>query len=570
MTDVMNHSDTAADVHDRPADARIVTGRPSTHGDSYQLNTTTLIRQSARTYPEQEIVYRTADGGWDRYTYADSYSRMQRIANVLTELGVTPGDVVGVLDWNSRRHFELYWAIPGTAAVMLQMNLRLSTEDLGFVATHSEAHTVLVDESLLGVAEALAPHAPGVRNWVVMSDRPAEEIDTSLPNVHHLEDLMAAASPEFDWPMIDEKSAYSACYTTGTTGRPKGIYYSHRGMYLHTLSQSAHLGINDTDTVMITTPMFHAQSWGLPQSAVYGAAKIVLPGRYAVEEIATLVDVMITEDVTVTNGAPAIFSPMLDHIKTLDVPPDFRRARLLSGASEPALSLMREFYEITGADIIHGYGATETTPLATSNRGVKSTIAASLSEEQRWDLKRRQGLPATGIDIRIVDADGNDLPHDGVSQGEVLLRGPWIIESYYHLDDNADRFLDGYWRSGDVGVIDENGYLKLTDRLKDIIKSGGEWISSIDMENAIVAHPRVVEAAVIGVSHPQWQERPVAFVATSDGEDIGIDEIHALLGDRFAKWQLPDTVLLVDAIPRTSVGKINKRALRDDYGDLYA
>lgn len=546
----------------------IVKGHPSTNDDSYQLNTTTLIRHSARNYPEREIVYRTDDGKWGRYTYSDAYARIKRIANALTDLGVKPGDVVGILDWNSRRHFELYWAIPGTGAVMLQMNLRLAPEDVGYVATHAGASVVLVDESLLSVAESVAPFAPEV-TWVVMSDAPLSEITTTLPNVRHFEGLVAKASPEIDWPMIDESSAYSACYTTGTTGRPKGVYYSHRAIYLHTLTQASSYAMSAADTVMLITPMFHSQSWGLPQSAVFVAAKIVLPGRYSAQDTDLLADAMIAENVTVANGAPAIFQPMLDYIETLDVKPDFSRTRLLSGATEPALSLMRGFYDLTGADFIHAYGATETAPMAFVNCGRKVTLQGKVTEDEWWSIKRYQGLPAGGVDVRIVDPEGNDLPHDGNSNGEVLLRGPWITARYHELDDDADRFLDGYWRSGDIGTIDENGYLKLADRLKDVIKSGGEWISSIDMENAIIAHPRVAEAAVIGVEHPKWQERPVVVMVTADGEEVALAEIHALLEGAFAKWQLPDTVVYVDKLPRTSVGKLDKKVMRAQHGDLY-
>lgn len=547
----------------------IVTGHPSTHGDSYQLNTTTLLRHSARTYPEQEIVYRSADGGWDRYTYADAYTRVQRGAHALRAIGVAAGDVVGILDWNSKRHFELYWAIPGIGAVMLQMNLRLAPDDLGYVAAHSGATVVLVDESLLEVAEAIAPHAPEVRQWVVMSDRPLSELSTTLPNVRHYEDLVAAAPATFDWPVIAERSAYSACYTTGTTGRPKGVYYSHRGICLHTMAQASNLLMSAQDTVMMITPMFHAQSWGLPQSAVYSAAKIVLPGAYAAAEIGLLVDVMIAEDVTVANGAPAIFAPMLDYIKSLDAKPDFSRARLLSGSTEPALALMRGFHDEVGADVIHAYGATETTPTAFVNRGLKFSLVDKLTDEQRWDLKRCQGLPLNGVDVRVVDGAGNDLPHDGVSTGEILLRGPWITESYYGQEPTPEQFVDGYWRSGDVGTVSATGYLKLTDRLKDVVKSGGEWISSIDMENALAGHPRVVEAAVVGIPHPKWQERPVVVVATVDGEELPIEEVHRVLDGRFAKWQLPDIVVVVDGLPRTSVGKLDKKALRRDYAETY-
>ncbi|KXT58633.1 AMP-dependent synthetase [Gordonia sp. QH-12] len=547
----------------------IIRGLPSTHGDSYQLNTTTLLRHAVRTFPEQEIVYRAPDGGWDRYTYADAYTRIQQAAHVLTGLGVGPADVVGILDWNSKRHFELYWAIPGIAAVMLQMNLRLAPEDLGYVTTHSGASVVLVAESLLPVARELAPHASGVLKWVVMSDEPSSDIDPGLPNAVFFEDLMAQAEVSFDWPVIDETSAYSACYTTGTTGRPKGVYYSHRGIYLHTMAQAAALRMGSDDTVMLITPMFHGQSWGLPQSAVYAQAKVVLPGRYVAEDTSDLVDAMIAEQVTVANGAPAIFGPMLDYIKMLDEAPDLHRARLLCGATEPPLTMMREFYDLTGADIIHAYGATETTPFVAVNAGMKPTLTG-LTHEERWDLKRCQGLPVNGIDLRIVDPDGAELPHDGVAEGELLIRGPWITERYHDLDDApGERFVDGFWRSGDVATIHPNGYLKVVDRLKDVVKSGGEWISSIDMENALVAHPRVAEAAVIGVAHPKWQERPVVVLVSADGEDISPAEVHEQLAGKFAKWQLPDTVIRVDALPRTSVGKLDKKVMRSQYADVY-
>lgn len=549
--------------------AAFVTGLPSTLGDSYQLNTTTIIRHSARTFPEQEIVFRTVAGDWQRYTYADAYRRTQRIANALTAAGVGAGDVVGILDWNSKRHFELYWAIPGVGAVMLQMNLRLPPPDLGYVTTHSGASVVLVDETLLPVAEALAPLAPGVREWIVMSDRPASEIQTTLPNARHFEDLVAAASPEYDWPIIDERSAYSACYTTGTTGRPKGVFYSHRSIYLHTLTCAATLGVGAGDTVMPVTPMFHCQSWGFAQAAVYSAAKIVLPGRYQAEDLPVLVDTLISENVTVANGAPAIFQPMLNYIRTLETKPDLSRARLISGSTEPALSLMRDFYELTGANVIHAYGATETTPLVSVNLDLKPSLRDTVSGEERWDMKRSQGLPVNGVDIRLVGASGAELPHDGEAVGEILLRGPWIAERYHELADDEGHFLDGYWRSGDVGSIDANGYLKLTDRLKDVIKSGGEWISSIDMENAIVGLDRVADAAVISVPHPKWEERPLALVVTTDGEPLPLEVLHAGLSDRFASWQLPEQIVHVAQLPRTGVGKLDKKVLRNEYAGVY-
>ena len=294
--------------------------RPPVHpGNDRQLNTTTLIRHAARTHGDQEIVYRTPDGGWDRYTYADCYARVCRSANALRSLGVEPGDRVGILDWNSRRHFELYWSIPGLGAVMLQMNLRLGAEDLGYVVGHSQVSYVCVDESLLPIAESVAANSPQIKGWIVMTDKPLDQIKTTLKPLLHYEDLLAAADPRIDWPEIDETSAYSACYTTGTTGRPKGVYYSHRCIYLHSTGMATNLGMTLSDCVMLITPMFHGQCWGLPQAATLLGDKIVLPGRYAAEDTKPLVDAMIAEGVTVTNGAPAIFQPMLQYIETMPV-----------------------------------------------------------------------------------------------------------------------------------------------------------------------------------------------------------------------------------------------------------
>lgn len=545
-----------------------IKGCPSTMGDDFQLNTTTLIRHAARTHGKQEIVFRTPDGGWDRYSYADCYARICRTANALRGLGVAPGDRVGILDWNNKRHFELYFAIPGLGAVMLQMNLRLGTEDLAYVVEHSQAGWVLVDESLLAVAEAIAPHVQGVKGWVVMTDKPLSEIRTTLSPLYHHETLVAEAGADIDWPVMDEHSAYSACYTTGTTGRPKGVYYSHRAIYLHSSSLAQNIGMGLDDCTMLLTPMFHAQCWGLPQASVLAANKIVLPGRYMVEDTAPLTDVIIAEGVTVTCGAPAIFQPMLHYIETLATKPDFSRLRMLCGASEPPLSLMSGFYHLTGAEIIHAYGATETTPIIAVNR-LKPSLKKQLSEEQRWNLKRKQGLLVSGVDFLLLGEEDEVLPHDGKSIGEICIRGPWVTRGYHDMPDSADRFFKGYWRSGDAGTIDPDGYLKLTDRLKDVIKSGGEWISSIDMENALMGMPEVADATVVGVAHPRWEERPLALVVLKPGQQLTVEQVWAHLSATFAKWQMPDQVLFVEKIPKTSVGKLNKKVVRANYHDIY-
>lgn len=547
----------------------IIGGHPSTMGDDVQLNTTTLIRHAARTHKEQQIVFRTPDGGWDRYTYGECYRRVCQGANALRGLGVKAGDRIGILDWNSRRHFELYWAISGIAAVELQMNARLGPDDLGFVVQHSDATFIAVDETLLPVAESLGSQAARVRGWIVMTDRPLSAIKSTLRPLYHYEDLLAASAAFIDWPEINERSACSACYTTGTTGRPKGVYYSHRAIYLHSVAMALAVGMTINDCTMPMTPMFHGQSWGLPQAATLMANKIVLPGRYLVEETAPLTEAIIREGVTITNGAPAILQPMLEHIRARGERPDLSRTRLLSGATEPPLSLMRGFHDETGAEVIHLYGSTETTPLVTMNR-LKPTLGNVLTADECWNLKRKQGLPMTGIDIAIRDSKGGDLPHDGVSFGEICIRGPWVTAKYHEMPDSEDRFTDdGFWRSGDVGTIDQFGYVKLTDRIKDVIKSGGEWISSIDMENAIMAHSSVLEAAVIGVPHPKWQERPLALVVVRKDHELSAETIRKHLAQQFAKWQLPDQVIFTNAIARTSVGKIDKKLLRADYQHVY-
>lgn len=548
----------------------IVTGHPSTMGDDVQLNTTTLIRHAARTHPEREIVYRLPDGGWDRYTYGAAYERVIRGANALRGIGVQPGDRVGILDWNSRRHFELYWAIPGLGSVMVQLNLRLGPEDLSFVIEDSGTSVICVDETLLPVAEAVAPKLPGVRAWVVMTDRPLSQIETSLPNVLHYEDLLSDASAHITWPEIDEHSAYSACYTTGTTGRPKGVYYSHRAIVLHSYAIATNIGMVLDDCTMLITPMFHGQAWGLPQAATLMANKIVLPGRYMAEDTKPLTDAIIAEGVTVTNGAPAIFLPMLHYIETLEDKPDLSRLRMMSGATEPPLTMMRGFHELTGAEIVHAYGATETTPLVTMNR-YKPSVRERLTQDELFELKRKQGLPVTGIDVRLIDGMGNDVPWDGVTQGEICMRGPWITSTYHNMaeDDRAGRFHDGYWRSGDVGTIDADGYLKVTDRLKDVIKSGGEWISSIDMENLLLSHPDIAEAAVVGLAHPKWQERPFVLVVPKPGHEVTLEDVRGHLSTAFASWQLPDAIEVVTEIPRTSVGKFDKKRIRATHAGTY-
>lgn len=546
---------------------QVIKGFPSTMGDDYPLNTTTLIRHAVRNYPSQEIVYRSGDT-WERYTYAECFARIARVAAALLALGVKPGDRIGVLGWNDHRFFELYYAIPSVGAVMVLLNQRLCADDLGFVIAHSQVGFIAVDETLLSLAEAIAARASTVRGWIVLSSRLRSEITTSLSPLHHYEEALDSSAPLTDWPMIDERSAYAACYTTGTTGQPKGVYYSHRSIYLHTTALALGLNVTPDDCCMIVAPMFHAQSWGFPQMATLMATKIVLPGRYSLEDAPLLIDACLREGVTVSNGAPAILMSMLRYAESLLQAPDLHRLRLICGASEPPLAMMQGFHALTGAEVIHAYGGTETSPVVTINR-LKPQLRTSLNAEERWNLRTKQGLPVPGVDIKLLSPDNRELPHDGRAVGEICLRGPWITAGYHDLPESDGRFIDGYWRSGDVGSIDNQGYLKITDRLKDVIKSGGEWISSIDMENALMGHAAVREAAVVGIVHPKWEERPLALVALKAGYEMTSEQLKEHLRSTFAKWQLPDEVLFVDTIPKTSVGKTDKKLIRFQHAHHY-
>jgi len=547
----------------------IIDGCPSTSGDDYPLNTSTIIKSAAKTYPEVEIVSRNNDGTIFRYNYKKAYERIQRLANALIEMGVKPGDRIGVIEWNTYRHFELYFAIAGIGAVVLQLNLRLSPTDLAYVINHSEAKLIFVGDTLLKVVEAVSNQIKTVKGYVVITDENLKEIETSLYPIMSYEKVLEQNDSTFEWPMIKETSAYSACYTSGTTGKPKGVYYSHRCIYLHTMVMIMGNRICLNDVIMQTVPMFHCHGWGIWLSAPMVGAKIVFPGRYTMETTDIIVDLMISEKVTFNGGAPSIFMPMLDYIRTLPEKPNFSGLRMVSGATEAPLSMMQDYWDLGNVEIVHGYGATETTPFVLVNY-LKPTIK-EWTKEQQWNNQKKQGLPLCGLDLKIVGADGNEVPNDGITVGELLIRGPWITKSYYNDARTKECFENGYWKSGDTGTVDKHGYVKITDRIKDVIKSGGEWISSIDLENAIMCHKDVKEACVVGLTHPKWQERPVAFVVLRKDSigNVSKEDILDSIGSHFAKWQLPDEVLFVDELPKTSVGKLDKKVLRAKYTDFF-
>jgi fatty-acyl-CoA synthase len=550
---------------------KIIKGFPSTSQQKVQLNVINIIKHAARNFGRQEIASRKEDGSMFRYTYRDAYERMQRLANALDRIGAKVGDRIGVLSWNTYRNYEIYFGLPGTGAVMLLLNLRLAPHELSYVINHAKARFIIVDESLLDTIEEIAPRCKTVKGYVLITDKKLSDIKTNLKPIFSYEEILGEAAPKYEWPHLDENSSYSGCYTTGTTGRPKGVYYSHRAEYLHALMYAANAGISVNDCVFQIVPMFHVLGWGTPQAATIAGAKLVFPGRYSLDELEELARIMVQEGVTVSNGAPAIFMPMLEYIRRMEEKPNLSGARFVSGATEPPMPMMRGYRDLTGADIIHSYGSTEAHAIVTINQ-TKPWLERELSEEGKWDLKRKQGYIVVGLDVKLVDSEGKELPHDGKSSGEILIRGPWVSGSYYNTPGSEVQFTeDGYWKSGDAGTIDEEGYLKITDRVKDLIKSGGEWISSVDMENEIIAHPATLDAAVVGVAHPKWEERPLALVVLRDEfrEKVSGEEIREHLARKFAKWQLPDEVIFVDAIPKTSVGKIDKKIIREEYRGIY-
>src|SRR5579872_400326 len=534
----------------------------------YPLTLPHLLERAARLFGGKEIASKMPDG-MHRYTYADFYRRTHRLAHVLQRLGVQPGDRVGSLCWNSYRHLELYFGVTCYGAVLHTLNLRLAADQLAYIVNHAGDSLIFVDASLVGLLEAIRDKIPGVRQFVILPDVKEVPLAGSASNYETLLE-QAPASP-FGWPPLEETAAAATCYTSGTTGNPKGVLYTHRAIFLHTLALAMVdcFGISERDTVLQVVPMFHANGWGIPFTAVMAGAKIVLSGRRVQPpDVAQLIQ---NERVTFTAGVPTIWLGLYGLLENETYDLSSVRAIVVAGSAMPRQFI--EWYEKKyGLRFLLAWGMTETTPIATVTT-LKSRLE-SLPDKERFDLMARHGLPIAGVDVRIVDEAGEELPWDGTTMGELQVRGPWITSGYYddprgQEEGQKQSFLNGWFRTGDVTTIDPEGYIQIMDRTKDLVKSGGEWISSVDLENAIMAHPKVMECAVIAVFHPKWQERPVACVAPLPQyrDSVTKQEIIEFLQGRVAKWWLPDDVVFMEAVPKTSVGKFNKRALREQFKD---
>ena len=524
------------------------------------LTIASIMRYGTSIYGDREVVTCTQDAT-RRRTYAEAGRRAARLANALRGLGVDADQRVGTFMWNNAEHLEAYLAVPSMGAVLHTLNIRLAPAEIGYVATHAEDHAVIVDKSLVPKFAEILPLAPSIRHVIIsggrLADTPGADQLTGVA-LHEYEELLAAEPDSFDWPQLDERSAAAMCYTSGTTGNPKGVVYSHRSSYLH--SMGACLGnafaISERDRVLPVVPMFHANAWGLAYAGLLSGAALIMPDQYL--QPAALVRLIGDERVTLAGGVPTIWAGVLSHIRAEGG--DLSSLRLvIAGGSAVPHSMQVRFETELGVRILQAWGMTETSPL-----GSVANPPVGLSKEEEWRYRDSQGRLFCAVEGRLAGEGGAILPNDGESVGEVEVRGPWVTGSYYKDDDPA-KFHDGWLRTGDVGTLDEHGFIQLTDRAKDVIKSGGEWISSMELENILMAHPDVAEAAVIGVADDKWGERPLAAVVLRPGADVSADKLRAFMAEQIPRWQLPERWCFVAEVPKTSVGKFSKRTMREAY-----
>jgi len=510
-----------------------------------------ILRRMRRMYGDSEVVTLT-DDGTTRASYAEVCDRIDRLCRALRALGVQDGDRVATFAWNSQRHLEAYMGVPCMGAVLHTLNIRLFEEQLTYIANHAKDKVVLVDDSLVPLLEKVAPRFETVEHYVVMGDGEAG----SLPNALRYEELLAEQPEGFDYPELDDRAAAGLCYTSGTTGNPKGVLYSHRSNVLHALASclADAIAISNADRVLPVVPMFHANAWGLPHASTFVGADLVMPGRFLQPEpLARLIE---QERVTVAAAVPTIWSDLLRYAD--EHRPDLSSLRVVpcGGAAVP-LELMKGWQERHGVYVLQAWGMTETSPVGSVARPPRE-----VEGEAQWEHRVKAGRILPLVEARIVDDNGEEVPWDGESTGELEVRGPWIASDYYEDPTGRDKFDDGWLRTGDIAAIDSHGAIRITDRAKDVIKSGGEWISSVDLEGALMAHPGVLEAAVIAKPDERWQERPLACVVRCEGADVSAEELREHLRSRVAKWWLPDEFAFIDEVPKTSVGKFDKKVLR--------
>ncbi len=527
------------------------------------LMISSLLAHAERYHGDTEIVSRTPEGPIHRYTYSEAHARTRRLANALRRLGAKPGDRVGTLAWNTHRHFELYYAASGMGAVIHTINPRLFPEQIRYIVGHAEDAYVFYDITFAPLVEKLAATCTGVKGWIPMTDAAHRPASPASP-LPCYEDLLAAESDHFEWPVFDENSAAGLCYTSGTTGNPKGVLFSHRSTILHAyaISLPDATDLSSTSVILPIVPMFHVNAWGIPYAAPLVGAKLVFPGPGL--DGANLYELFEKEKVTRSSGVPTVWLNLLNYMKAQGLKFSTLRKTVIGGAACPP-SMIRTLNEDYGIEVQHGWGMTEMSPIGTINSPKQKHLAWGPAE--RFTLSLGQGRPVYGVDLRIVDGDGRELPRDGKAFGDLLVKGAWVVRRYYRDEGGDPLTPDGWFPTGDVGTLDADGYLHITDRSKDVIKSGGEWISSIELENIAVGHPAVMEAAAIGMRHPKWDERPLLVVVKKPGAQVTREELLAFYESRVAKWARPDDVVFVPELPHTATGKLSKLILRQQLKD---
>jgi fatty-acyl-CoA synthase len=530
-----------------------------------ELLISSILRHADKNFGDREIVSVTADNPLHRYTYADCCRRTRQLANAMAKLGLDHGDRIATLAWNDYRHLEAYYAIGGAGFVCHTVNPRLFPEQIVFIINHAEDKWLFVDLLILPLVEKIADQIPGVEGFVVMTDD-ANMHETSLKNAVSYESLIGSESDEYEWPEFDERTACALCYTSGTTGNPKGVLFSHRSQILHAYAAVSPdvMNLRSRDCVLPVVPLFHVNAWGIPYAAMMVGTKLVFPGPKMGDGVA-LYQVLGEEGVSLSLGVPTVWLALLQYAEASGQKLNRLERTIIGGAAVPE-AMIREFRDKHDVDVIQGWGMTEMSPLGTVSTPKFGT--ENLSPDEMISLKAKAGRGIVGVEMRIVNDEGKELPWDGVAYGALQVRGPWICSDYYKLEGESESHTeDGWFDTGDVATIDELGYMAITDRTKDVIKSGGEWISSIDVENTAMGHAAVAEAAVIGVPHPKWSERPLLIIIKAEGAELTGEEILQWLDGKIAKWWIPDDVVFVDEIPHTATGKIKKIDLRKQFAD---
>jgi acyl-CoA synthetase (AMP-forming)/AMP-acid ligase II len=523
-----------------------------------------IIEHAAAQFGETQIVARETHGPIFRYTFADCAARVRKLANALRHLGLDAGSAVASLGWNNHRHLEAYYAVSGSGMVMHTCNPRLHPEQLIYIINHAADRALLFDATFAPLIARIAAHCPTVELWVAMSDAANMPAADGMPNLRCYEELIAERSEQFAWPEFDEHTGAVLCYTSGTTGNPKGVLVSHRSMLLNAMviCMPGALGISQRETILPIVPMFHINGWCIPYAALIGGAKLVLPGPRL--DGAALHEMMEAEGVTVSAGVPTVWLALVQYLERHDLRFSTLR-RLVSGGSAMPAALIATLSERYGIDVRHGWGMTETVAVATI--GTLDSAQMHLPPAAGHSIIAKQGKSVFGVELKVVDETGATLPRDGTSQGELMVRGQWIVSEYYKSGTSA--LVDGWFPTGDIATIDARGVMQIRDRVKDLIKTGGEWISSIDLENAAIGHPAVAAAAVIGVKHPKWQERPLLFVVRKHGHALQREEILEFLAGQVARLCVPDQVIFLESLPLGGTGKVQKVLLRKQYGNVF-